>query len=334
MDGNDLSHDDLLARLHALANDSLKLWDLPAGAQAELLNVSENATYLVRTSEGSKTVLRVHREDYHSERAIECELAWMHALNVDGCIETPETIPGRDGKAVQTAQGAGLQRPRHMVMFEYVPGDQPDEEHDLVHSFEELGEMAAKTHAHASAWKRPQPFERLTWDLDAFYGAGATWGNWRDAPNLDAGAREVLERVEQTVKRRLTAFGQGGDRFGLIHADMRLANLLVAEGHTRLIDFDDCGFGWFMYDFAAGISFIEDKPEIPAMREAWVRGYRKVRELPPEQEQEIDSFVMLRRMALTAWIASHIDVPEAKAMAPDFARVSGELGEAYLQRMG
>jgi hypothetical protein len=43
---------------------------------------------------------------------------------------------------------------------------------------------------------------------------------------------------------------------------------------------------------------------------------------------------MLRRMALTAWIASHIDVPEAKAMAPDFARVSGELGEAYLQRMG
>lgn len=333
MDGTDMSHDELLVRLHDLANESLGLWDLPPGSAAELLNVSENATYLVRTPDDRKTVLRVHRENYHSQRAIECELAWSHALNQDGCIETPEAVPGHDGKAVQTVTGAALEQPRHMVMFEFVPGAQPDEEHDLVRSFEELGEMAAKTHAHAIRWPRPQPFERLTWDLDAFYGAGATWGNWREAPNLDDGAREVLERVEQTVKRRLDAFGQGADRFGLIHADMRLANLLVSDGHTRLIDFDDCGFGWFMYDFAAGISFIEDKPEIPAMRESWVRGYRKVRELPREQEQEIDSFVMLRRMALTAWIASHIDVPEAQALAPDFARVSGELGEAYLSRM-
>jgi hypothetical protein len=40
-------------------------------------------------------------------------------------------------------------------------------------------------------------------------------------------------------------FGADHERFGLIHADLRLANLLVWQEKTRVIDFDDCGFGWW-----------------------------------------------------------------------------------------
>jgi Ser/Thr protein kinase RdoA (MazF antagonist) len=329
-----LAHETLLKRLDALANDSLHYWALPAGSTVRLLNVSENATYLVVAPDGTKRVLRVHREAYHSERAIECELAWAHALRAADFVRTPAAIPGCDGRLVQTGVSADLPNPRHMVMFEHVPGEQPEESHDLVGPFEDLGAMAARLHEHAIHWQRPAPFRRLTWDLDAVYGPEATWGDWRKVPNLDSQMQAVLERVEQTVKARLERFGQSAQRYGLIHADMRLANLLIDGAQTWLIDFDDCGFGWFLYDFAAGISFIEDSPAIPAMREAWVRGYRRVRDLPHEEEREIDSFIMLRRMALTAWIASHINVPEAEALAPDFARVSAELGEDYLLRMG
>jgi Ser/Thr protein kinase RdoA (MazF antagonist) len=334
MADSDLPHDILLDRLHGLANRSLRLWNLPADASARLINVSENATYLVESPDGGKSVLRIHREDYHSERAIECELAWTDALRAGGCVDTPAAIPGRDGNAVQSASSEELPNRRHMVMFEFVPGQQPDESRDLAGPFEELGEMAARLHEHAIRWSRPQPFERLVWDLNAVFGAGATWGNWRDGPNLDAAMRDLLERVERTVTERLQSFGQSEQRYGLIHADMRLANLLVDNGTTWLIDFDDCGFGWFLYDFAAGISFIEDHPKIPEMRAAWVRGYRKVRALPDAEEREIDSFIMMRRLALLAWIASHIDVPEAQELAPDFARVSAELGETYLSRLG
>ena len=40
---------------------------------------------------------------------------------------------------------------------------------------------------------------------------------------------------------------------------MRLVNSLVGQEGTRLIDFDVCGHGWFLYDFAASVSFIEKR---------------------------------------------------------------------------
>ena len=114
---------------------------------------------------------------------------------------------------------------------------------------------------------------------------------------------------------------------------MRFANLLVGQEGTRLIDFDDCGHGWFLYDFAASISFIEDDPRIPTFRSAWVRSYRAVRNLSVRHEAEIDTFIMLRRMALLAWIGSHIEAPEPQKMAAEFARVTAKLGKHYLQSL-
>lgn len=320
----------LLKHLDRLANTSLTLWDLPDNATARLINVSENATYLVEAEGGHKSILRVHRENYHSRRAIECELEWIAALAEADAVVTPGHYLGRDGQAIQQARAEGLADPRYMVLFHFVEGAEPDESGDLEGPFEELGEIAARTHVHSVSWPRPDDFERLTWDVDAVFGEAPTWGDWRDGPNMNAGIAEVLEQVEATVKRRLSAFGQSPDRYGLIHADMRLANLLIDDNGTRLIDFDDCGFGWFLYDFATGISFMEDDPRVPDLKAAWVRGYRKIRPLSDAEEAEIDTFVMLRRLALLAWIGSHIEAPEPQALAPDFARVTAELGTAYL----
>ncbi|KAA3624337.1 MAG: aminoglycoside phosphotransferase, partial [Proteobacteria bacterium] len=187
----DIPMEELLRYLEVLANESLSLWDVPEGASARLINVSENATYLVEAP-GWKSILRVHREDYHTERAIQCELAWSTALREDGAILTPGYYLGRDGKAIQSGIADGLSRRRFMVMFEFVEGTQPDETHDLVKAFEDLGEIAARTHLHSIGWTRPEPFERLTWGLEAVFGPQPTWGNWRDAPKVTPEIRDIL----------------------------------------------------------------------------------------------------------------------------------------------
>jgi len=323
-----------LAALGRMAQAALTLWPVPDGARIRLINLSENATYLVQAPCGFRAVLRVHRHGYHSRRAIASELDWMDALERDAIVPTPRPIAGRDRQMIQLGHGAGLADPRHMVLFEFIDGRAPDPSHPRTALFESLGTLAARMHGHARTWTRPDGFVRLSWDDTAVFGPHAHWGDWRAAPRVDARLRPVLNEAEHAIRERLAAYGKGAGRFGLIHADMRLANLLVDGDKTRLIDFDDCGFGWFLYDFAAAISFIETDPAVPALKAAWLRGYRQVHPLAETDLAEIDTFVMLRRMALLAWIGSHMEAPEPQAMAPHFAAGTARLARDWLARIG
>ncbi len=330
-----MNHEDLVKRLGRLAKDSLHLWDLPDGAATTLINLSENATYRVdKPGLDRPDILRVHRAGYHSGNAIASELAWMKALREEAGVITPTAIAGRDGELIQLHGIGGLAAPRHLVLFEFIEGVEPDENQDLIKPFENLGETSARLHLHVMDWRPPDGFERLTWDFEHMLGARPNWGDWRRAPAMDAGIRAILERQASTIERRLRGFGKGRQRYGLIHADIRLANLLITGDSTRVIDFDDSGFGWFLYDVATALSFIEDHPKAQELIDAWLRGYRRIRALPAEDEAEIPTFVMLRRMVLLAWIGSHGDTDLARQQGPEFTRVSAALAEDYLVRFG
>jgi Ser/Thr protein kinase RdoA (MazF antagonist) len=111
---------------------------------------------------------------------------------------------------------------------------------------------------------------------------------------------------------------------------MRLANLLVDGRTVSVIDFDDCGFGWFMYDLGSSVSFIEHYPEVPAMIDSWVRGYRTQAPLSAAEAAELPTFVLLRRLLLVAWIGSHSDTDLARSLGVEFTQVSCDLAEEYL----
>ena len=316
------------------ANSVLHLWELPGRPQARLINVSENCTYLVETDSGARSVLRIHRKGYHGSLAIRSELRWLKALADSRAIDVPAAIAGRNGEFVQSAVQPGEHVPTNLVMFTFIDGSHPDDRGDLITNFRTLGRIAASAHRHATHWKPPNSFFRPAWDLNAIIGPEPRWGNWRDAPNVTAAIRTVLEHAERTLWTRLQRFGAGADRYGLIHADMRLANLIVNDGRIWLIDFDDCGPGWFLYDFAAAVSFMEDHPRVPEYKEAWIEGYCETRNLLSEDVAEIDSFVMLRRLALLAWIGSRIESTEPRKLAGEFASRTEELAEVYLHRHG
>jgi Ser/Thr protein kinase RdoA (MazF antagonist) len=318
--------------LHRIAQQALASYDLPDGATAELVNESENATYAVRTPSGETVAaLRVHRLDYHPEGAIRSELSWIDALRADGIVTTPAVVTARDGRRELTvADPEGATDSRSVVMFDWLPGASPDED-SLVANFAELGELTARLHLHARAWERPGDFTRFAWGYDEAFGSVARWGRWQDAPGVDAATLPVLARLDQTLRDRVAAYGRGHERWGLIHADLRLANLLESPGlPTAVIDFDDCGFGWFLYDFGAAVSFIEDHPDVPAATDQWVEGYRRVATLSVEDEAELRTFVMFRRLLLLAWIGSHASVDVAQELAPTYAVGTCALAEEYL----
>jgi Ser/Thr protein kinase RdoA (MazF antagonist) len=172
---------------------------------------------------------------------------------------------------------------------------------------------------------------RKTWDFDSMLGEHPHWGDWRRALGLTDDGEAILGRCAQRLRRQLSDYGKGAERFGLIHADLRLANLLVDSERLAVIDFDDCGFSWYLYDFAAAISFIETSPRIQTLQTAWVTGYRSLLPLSADDENALPMFIMLRRLLLTAWVASHSETPHARELGSAYTDGTVNLARSYLQ---
>jgi len=240
-------------------------------------------------------------------------------------------LPAPGGKRIVTVTDEASGEERNCVRFEFLPGTEPD---DSLPHFAELGEITARMHRHARAWQRPAGFTRFHWDYDAAFGAGARWGRWQDGIGVGPAEREILGRLDATLRARLAAFGTGPERYGLVHADTRLANLLVDGDAVSVIDFDDSGFSWFLYDVGTSVSFFEHQPHVPALVDAWLSGYRRVLELPAEDEAEIWTFILYRRLLLVAWIGSHRGVDIAQQLGAGYTTGSCDLAEAYLSRLG
>jgi Ser/Thr protein kinase RdoA (MazF antagonist) len=321
--------DTILSDLAAMVPANLHRWNLSAATAIELLNVSENATYALRDPTGRDWVLRVHRVGYSSPEEIRSELAWLNALRRDRVIETAAPIPGADGEWVQRLESRSGAPARFAVAFERLPGKEPDAR-DALPWFERLGELSARMHRHSRAWTLPPEFRRKRWDVDAMVGPKGFWGPWRAGMGLDAAGTATLEAAVAAIHRRLERVGQGPEVFGLIHADLRLANLLVDGEHLRIIDFDDCGFGWFLYDFATALSFIEHEPSVPALLAAWLSGYGRVAALSAAAVAEIPTFVILRRILLTAWLASHGELPLARELGSGYTAGTVRLADDWL----
>lgn len=328
---HDLSDAGALGRVHDLAAAALDRYGC-GGAAIELLNLSENATYLVRPDDGTRLVLRVHRMGYHDRTEIESELAWLGALRREEGVRTPEVRATIDGYSVLDLSEVGSPEQRFAVMFGYVEGREPGEQDG--DGFETLGRITARMHRHARMWVPPRHFRRFAWDFDAAFGVTSRWGRWRDGVSVGPAEAALLQQLADRIEGRLRAFGAGPERFGLIHADTRLANLLVDDaGEVTVIDFDDCGYGWYLYDLGTAMSFFEDAPQVPELIDRWLAGYRSVATLQPDDEAEVWTFIMFRRLLLLAWIGSHQAVDIARQLGPSYTAGTCELADRYLSTL-
>ena len=279
---------DLIAR-------ALPVYGLPPDSPRTLLNRSENETW--RTG---PLVLRLHRQGYHTKAEIASELAWLSALQDLPGLNTVRPIPGAQGLVTEIDN-------RFLVAFAPIAGQELKPGDDLAGWFAPLGEVTARLHLQSRQWTPPKRFTRKRWDVETILGPAPHWGHWRQAQGLDATGEALLARATEGLAAKLTAYGTGPEVFGLIHADLRLANLMVDGDTLTAIDFDDCGFGWWAYDLAAALSFYETDPRLPDLIARWVEGYTRVAPLRPEDRAMIPALIFLRRVLLTAWLSTRAD---------------------------
>ena len=344
------------------------------GCALEPLCYSENHTYRVTRLNGKPVAtLRICRPGYRSLRELQAEIDWLFHLNNEVKLEGIEIIRpilALDGSAVQAVMlpdGSVF----HGVAFAYMDGVTPDEGdgETMCRLFRRLGSLAAALHEHDQEFEtstaalceliqgpRPgttlgeqmcglgaaavprvsfmPPITRPVWDCDTTLGPNAPWGNWRDFADFAPQERRLLERAETRIRAGMAAYGKPRERFGLIHADMRLANLLVEGDILKLLDFDDCAYSWHLFDLAASLSFIEARPDLPDLVAAWLEGYRAASTAHPLEEADvavIPSLIMMRRLQLTAWLATRHDSDPVPALLSAWKQDTLALAARYLK---
>jgi Ser/Thr protein kinase RdoA (MazF antagonist) len=317
-----------------LAERALKLYDLPRNSSVRLISLSENEIYKVEAASGRRWALRLQRRGYQSMNSLASEIAWLVALRKDGVVATPVPVAGLNGEWIQRVHHPSAGGRRNVVLFEWENGCQPEIGMDLRRCFRNLGRISAQMHEHSRKWQRPDGFERFSWTFEAALGEAPRWGRWRDGLGMTAATLDLFGRTAELIRERLASYGSGPDRFGLAHCDLRLANLLLHEEQVKVIDFDDCGFGWYMYDAATPLSFYEHLPEMHGLIDQWLEGYRTVSALSKADEEEIPTFVMLRRLLLVAWVGSHGETELARSMGVSYTDQTVALCSAYLKGFG
>ena len=251
-------------------------------------------------------------------------------------VVTPQLIPAEDGSEVVTVVRNDL--PLNVDAVTFVAGCTAEEMPDAV-GFDQLGRITAAMHDHVRSWEAPDYFTRFSWDADTMIGPDGRWGNWRHAPALTDADEAVIARAADDaatqadrVRLHARSFRPDTRRSSDGEPDDRPRRSL--SGPITVIDFDDCGWSWHLADLGAVVSFIEDTPEAEAMIAGWLAGYRESRELPAEHLDMIPTFVMLRRLQLTAWVASHAHADSAIEFADGFAEGTARLADRYLGDRG
>lgn len=319
------NHEDpevFLRQVTQLATRALEEWDL-AVTGVSPIKVRENAVFRLDLADGSRRVLRVHRLGYHSDQALESEFAWMQALAESG-IAVPRAVPSRRGRAFERVEGGGLAGARQVDIFEWIEGRQLGESGGAVagtpetvaQQYATIGSVMARMHNQAAAWTRPPGFRRHAWDADGLLGEAPLWGRFWELEALSAGQRDLLLRTREVARAALAELGQGADRYGLIHADLVPENLLVEGTHVRVIDFDDAGDGWHLFDIATSLYFLTPDPLYPVAEQALIGGYRSERALPDTVLRHLPAVMAARATTYLGWVHTRRGTQTAIELTP------------------
>ena len=332
---NDLSLREQEERLLALAYTSLDAWGLDG--ELSLIKHRENAVYALLAETGERYALRVHRANYHSDDALQAELAWISALREHG-IGAPEVIPTLSGKFFTKVASEAVDQPRQVDLLTWVEGEQLGSVEDGLGDTPEtirdiyltIGQLAAKVHNQSSQWQVPEGFVRHSWDADGLLGENPFWGRFWELEALTPEQRELIGRAREKVGQDLHELGKSPDDYGMIHADFVPENFLVDGDAVQIIDFDDAGFGWHMFELATALYFIQSDKNYAIARDALIEGYRQQRPLTEAKLARLPLFMTARSFTYLGWVHTRQSTVTAQELTPMLVDMCCDAARDYL----
>ncbi len=301
--------------LIGLAEKAQSAWGQDSVAP-RLISHRENAVFKIRMPSGQPAALRLHRPGYCSEAEILSELWWTQAL-AKRQFPAPGPIADKTGNLLLTLPDGQM-----VTVISWVNGapvgvsGQPlaGDLNDRQTVFHRIGGLLAQLHLLSDQLTPPSHFTRRHWDLPGLLGEAPHWGRFWDNPALDPDQRDLVALARDNATRDLADYVAVGGDYGLIHADTLRENVFADGRDLTLIDFDDAGYGFRMYELAVAVSQSLGEGDYADLQAAILSGYCEVRPLKAQDIALFPMFAMLRSFASLGWVmprlpADHPGIP-------------------------
>lgn len=284
------------------------------------LGHSDNITFRVEETGGALYLLRLHRPslDYwNGERQrpeyIASELTWLEALAEDGFL-VQRPLRTRQGNLVTFPELDGAGRvPATLLTWlsgRHIRVAGADMAQSAAAEVECLGELVGRLHEFSAHWAPPPDFVRPHYDEDYFQRLFARLLHKVDPAVF---SQEVFWTLQATCRKIIDDIHRlpvEPETWGMIHADLHLGNVLVQDDaeQPRIapIDFSFCGFGYYLFDLSVCLTGGLN----PALRPAFLKGYRARRPLAENALALAEAFNLASRLS---YFAYQIDNPAERA---------------------
>jgi Ser/Thr protein kinase RdoA (MazF antagonist) len=288
------------------AHAALAAYDFAPQPVVRPLRLTNNAVFEINAADGSRFVLRIHRPGYRTPAHIRSELEFLRrvAQELRGSqVDVPRPVAARGGDLLVEARG------RCCDVLTWVDGRvlRPRSGLGLRSSFL-LGEGLARLHAAARGFLRLRRPELPRWDAETMFSDASPF---RPGPMDEFLPSEAWALFQEVAERTRAVFEQlehTPEPWGIVHADYILLNCHFTRdaGGWRLgvLDFDDLGLGYYLFDLAPLLGNLADFPEsYLRLRRAFLAGYRSVRALPPALEAHLPVLMAARHAVVLTWLA-------------------------------
>jgi len=299
-----------LEALKDLAQGALTNWDI-SSPSLSLIKHRENTVFEITDAEGVHCVLRIHREAYHSEEAIVSELTWLKFLYESG-LHVPKLLNTEDNQLFSKESMDDSYR--IIDVFAWIEGttlaESIDElsQSDIKSLYFKLGETVAQLHKLSSQWQRPDDFQRHHWDIDGLVGDNPFWGRFWELEALTHEQQKLVLDARTYLQTRLGDYPQTAENYGLIHADLNADNLMLSGDELYIIDFDDAGFGFYLFELATILHGIRERAFYEVAKDALLEGYKAFKVLSQEELVLLEDFGLARALSFLGWFYERPDL--------------------------